>query len=69
MVGRLRKHIKDYEKAMDVFSQLPERTIAVKNAFNLRKHHMESSNDITENPSTNVDELVEFLYSLKNSWQ
>ncbi|MFH1137239.1 MAG: RloB family protein [Pseudomonadota bacterium] len=56
----------NYEKGLSgLFSYLENRLdTAIANARTQRKHHHESNRDITANPSTNVDEIIELL--LKN---
>ncbi len=66
MEKRLRKHLPGYDKGADVFERLPDRSVAAKNAANLRKHHEAAGNKSTDNPSTNVYELVEFLFALQD---
>lgn len=61
----LKKHVKGYHKAMDVFLQLlSKQAPAIRRAKALRERHRSNGDAETENPSTSVDRLVVFLNSI-----
>lgn len=64
-----KNHIKNYEKSSKgLFKLLEDRLPAAgKRANKLRKMHKRNTNPPTSNPSTNVDELIEFLKKHGNS--
>lgn len=66
MFDNLKNHISNYSKDKDVFSQLPTWDIAVTHAARLRRDHESAGDLLTDNPSTNVDVLVELLFSLQD---
>lgn len=67
MLSRLKKYCTSYSKSNSLYHEVKGKTgDAVKNAKELRKHHVDSGNCDTANPSTNVDELIELLFSLQN---
>ncbi len=64
--SELKTYIKDYDKSKKgIYIILePGQDIAKQFAMQLRKYHLDNNNDETSNPSTNVDNLVDFLLSL-----
>ncbi|MFQ3549650.1 MAG: RloB family protein [Armatimonadota bacterium] len=65
--SKLEEFLPNYDKPQDVFSELQsKRETAIENAKKLREYHAKLGHLKTENPSTNVDELVEYLYNLND---
>ena len=63
----LKKHVPKYSKSMDLYDEIKDRQIdAIDRANELRKHQKENDDEITSNPSTNVDELVTYLNNISN---
>lgn len=65
VLNELKKYIPNYEKNLDVFPQLFDKTsIALKNAKNLKAYHKAQNNEAiqTKCPSTDVYQLIELLY-------
>lgn len=64
-VSKLKKHIRDYDKSMDVYDDiLPKQKDAIDNATKLATYHAGVPNAPTHNPSTTVHKLVTALNEL-----
>jgi hypothetical protein len=65
VIKDLKHHIPEYKKGIrDAYRQIQDKTNdAVNNAKRLSRHNLESD---TDNPSTKVHELVEYLITLSN---
>lgn len=67
VVRALKKHVRDYLKNKENMFELIEgnRTMATERSKNLREKHIRDGSKKTNNPSTSVDQLVEYLQSLQ----
>ena len=64
--SRLKKYIPQYQKSLNVYPDLlVHQSQAINRAKKLRKYHRDNLDSEMKNPSTNVDELVSYLNSLK----
>jgi hypothetical protein len=64
---RLKRHLPDYSKSNPVYEELqPRQERAFLNVAKQEEHHRNSGRAATENPSTSVNQLVEYLNSLSS---
>jgi hypothetical protein len=64
---RLKRHLLHYSKSTPVYEELqPRQDRAFLNAAKQEEHHRNSGRAATDNPSTSVNQLVEYLNSLSS---